>query len=168
MPTVADNFNISDPENANGSPIEIIDQDSPTVAVSIWQKQGIGDDTPLLSGTAWFYGSSAEHILDNFMPGMPIYIRGDMTVEVGDNGYLEMNINDASFSYVPQDRSSGQQQVQGRDTAAQNPSGSAPSQPAPRGQGRSQGGRNQGGGNQGGQNGNRGGRSSAPEPRSRR
>jgi len=182
MPTISDNFTVSDHDNY----IQVIDQSTPTIILSVWSQQGRSGDNDLFSADVFVHGRTAEWVIDNFQPGNPIHITGELVSEINhtDQGsYLNNEILADDISFVPKDRSAqtaaqqngrdqrqtqqGQgQQNRGRGQATQ----SQPSTPAPQTRG-NQGGQNRQG-NQNAQNGNQpaGGNrptSTAPEPRDR-
>jgi len=162
MPTISDNFNISD-GSENRDPIRVLDQEIPTIALSVWSQQGRGGDHDLFNADVIVHGQPAQFVLDNFVAGNPISITGELVSEIDENGYLSNEIQADDVGYVPQDRA-GQQsaQPQGRDNYNQQPN--QPNQgggPAPRGG--SQGNTQQGGDRQGGNT----GPGAAPAPRRR-
>lgn len=107
MPQISDNFNISD-GNSNRQAIRVISQDAPTIAVSIWSAQGRGGDADLFTADVIVHGSTAEWVMDNFVPGMPVFVSGELVSEIDhtDQGsYLNNEILADEVSMVPQDRS---------------------------------------------------------------
>jgi len=183
MPSVSDNFNVSDGSQSR-DPIRVISQDAPSVAVSVWAQQGRGGNADLFEADVIVHGSTAEYVLDNFAPGHPIFVSGELVSEIDDNGYLSNEILADDISMLPTDRSGGANQSgggasqQGRDNYqgqqgnAQGGQGGHSPQPGPRRQGgggrngNPQGGNSRQGGNRGG-NRQGGGQGTAPAPRSR-
>lgn len=187
MPSVSDNFNVSDGSQSR-DPIRVISQDAPSVAISVWSQQGRGGNADLFEADVIVHGSTAEYVLDNFAPGHPIFVSGELVSEIDDNGYLSNEILADEISMLPTDRSGGANQSgggasqQGRDNyqgqqgnaqggQGGNRGGPSP-QPGPRRQGGGgqngapQSGNNRQGGNRGG-NRQGGGQGTAPAPRSR-
>ena len=111
MPTITDTFTVSDGDQQRPAIRTIRQQDPLIIAVDVWTQQGTrGDkDYDLLSASAIIAGSSAQAFLDNFSPGDPVQISGELVVEKTDGGYLNTEIEKARWSFVPTGRDTSQQ-----------------------------------------------------------
>lgn len=170
MPHIADTFNISD-GSENRKAIRVINDDIPSIAVSVWSQQGRSNDDDLFQADVIIHGNTASFVLNNFAPGNAIYVAGELVSEMdqGQNGnkYMNNEILADDISFVPSDRSNqAASQSQGRDNyqGQQNQGGYQQQQgggqpnpnPSP----------NRGGGTGGGASGHQG-PDNTPAPRSR-
>jgi len=114
MPTITDTFTISDGDTQRPAIRTLNQQDPLVIAVDLWTQQGTrGDkDYDLLSASAIIAGSTAQAFLDNFQAGDTVQISGELVVEQTQDGYLNVEIEKARWSFVPSGRDTAQQPQQ--------------------------------------------------------